>query len=61
MEGEVITMQEIFGFRQINIGDDGTVQGHFAATGVRPKFTDRLRAFGIQLSDALFEPNRRYE
>ena len=61
MEGEVITMQEIFGFRQINIGDDGTVQGQFAATGVRPKFTDRLRAFGIQLSDALFEPNRRYE
>ncbi|HEU0201092.1 MAG TPA: CpaF family protein [Burkholderiaceae bacterium] len=61
MEGEVITMQEIFGFRQTNMGTDGAVQGHFAASGVRPKFADRLRAFGIQLADALFEPNRRYE
>jgi pilus assembly protein CpaF len=61
MEGDVITMQEIFGFRQTTIATDGTVQGHFAATGVRPKFADRLRAYGIQLSDALFDPARKYE
>jgi len=60
MEGEVISMQEIFSFRQTGVGPDGTVQGHFAATGVRPKFVDRLRAFGIAIPEALFDPSRRY-
>ncbi|HYD77924.1 CpaF family protein [Ramlibacter sp.] len=61
MEGEVITMQEIFGFRQTGLGPDGTVQGHFQATGVRPKFTDRLRAFGVQLPDSMFDPQRTFQ
>jgi pilus assembly protein CpaF len=61
MEGEMITMQEIFAFRQTGIASDGTVQGHFIATGVRPKFVERLRAYGVQLSDALFDPSWRYE
>jgi pilus assembly protein CpaF len=60
MEGEVVTMQEIFGYRQTGLGTDGTVQGHFQATGVRPKFSDRLRAFGINLPDGMFDPNRQY-
>ncbi len=60
MEGEVITMQEIFAFRQTGIGSDGAVQGHFCATGIRPKFADRLRAFGIGLSDHIFDPGKRY-
>ena len=60
MEGEVISMQEIFSFRQTGVGPDGSVQGHFAATGVRPKFVDRLRAFGIAIPEALFDPSRRY-
>ena len=60
MEGEVVTMQEIFGYRQTGLGTDGTVQGHFQASGVRPKFSDRLRAFGINLPDAMFDPNRQY-
>ena len=48
MEGEVITMQEIFTFRQTGVGPrTAQVQGYFQATGVRPKFADRLRAFGI--------------
>lgn len=58
MEGEVITMQEIFAFRQTGMTPDGKVQGHFQATGVRPKFMDRLRAFGVQLPDNLFDPQR---
>jgi pilus assembly protein CpaF len=61
MEGEVITMQEIFGFRQTGLGGDGKVHGHFEATGVRPKSTDRLRAFGVLLPDAMFDPLRKYQ
>jgi pilus assembly protein CpaF len=61
MEGEIITMQEIFTFRQTGIADDGKVQGYFQATGIRPKFGERLRSFGIVLPDAMFDPNRRYE
>ena len=60
MEGEVITMQEIFAFRQTGTTTDGQVQGHFQATGVRPKFCDRLRAFGVVLPDSVFDPARHY-
>jgi pilus assembly protein CpaF len=59
MEGEVITMQEIFGFRQTGIGGDGMVQGHFHASGVRPAFCERLASFGVRLPEAMFDPNRR--
>jgi pilus assembly protein CpaF len=61
MEGEVITMQEIFGFKQTGLSADGKVLGHFQASGVRPKFSDRLRAFGIVLPDAMFDPSRQYQ
>ncbi len=59
MEGEIITMQEIFAFRQTGVAGDGTVQGHFGATGVRPKFMERLRAHGVALADRLFDPTRQ--
>jgi hypothetical protein len=45
-QGDVIAMQEIFRFEQTGIDADGKVQGHFCATGVRPRFADRLRMFG---------------
>jgi pilus assembly protein CpaF len=60
MEGEVITMQEIFAFRQTGVAADGTVQGHFCATGVRPKFVERLRSHGVVVPDSLFDPTRQY-
>jgi pilus assembly protein CpaF len=60
MEGDIITMQEIFTFRQTGVAADGAVQGHFCATGVRPKFVDRLRTHGVMLPDSLFDPNRQY-
>jgi pilus assembly protein CpaF len=60
MEGDMITMQEIFAFRQTGLSASGQVQGHFQATGVRPKFTDRLRSFGVQLPDAMFDPTRQF-
>ena len=61
MEGEVITMQEIFAFKQTGVGASGEVEGYFQATGVRPKFMDRLHAFGVQLSDDMFDPTRQYQ
>jgi pilus assembly protein CpaF len=61
MEGDMITMQEIFSFRQTGVGEGGVVQGYFAATGIRPRFSDRIRAYGLPLSDTLFDPMRRYE
>jgi pilus assembly protein CpaF len=61
MEGDVVTMQEIFAFRQTGVGAEGEVQGYFHATGVRPKFAERLRSFGVLLPDAMFDPSKRYE
>jgi pilus assembly protein CpaF len=56
MEGEMITMQEIFSFKQTGVGTDGAVQGYFSATGVRPRFGERLRTFGVSLADDMFDP-----
>ncbi len=61
MEGDTITMQEIFAFRQTGVAADGAVEGYFQASGVRPKFSERLRAFGISLPDAMFDNTRRYQ
>jgi len=60
MEGEIITMQEIFAFRQTGVSADSSVQGHFVASGVRPKFVDRLRSHGVAVPDTLFDPARQY-
>lgn len=60
MEGDIICMQEIFAFKQTGVSDTGTVLGYFHATGVRPKFCDRLRAFGMALPDSMFDPSRQY-
>ena len=54
MEGEVITMQEIFLYERQGIDEDGKVLGRFRATGIRPRFAERLSASGIDLSTALF-------
>ena len=55
MEGDIISMQEIFMFEKIGISAEGKVIGKFRATGVRPKCSDRLRAAGIQLPATMFE------
>ena len=54
LEGEIVTMQEIYGYKQIGVELDGTVIGKFASSGIRPRFADRLIARGSALSDALF-------
>jgi pilus assembly protein CpaF len=55
MEGEVITMQDIFVFERHGIDESGKVRGAFRATGVRPRFADRLALSGCRLRPALFE------
>jgi len=52
---EMVSLQDIFVFERIGIGPNGRVIGRFRATGVRPKFAERLVASGIQLSPTLFE------
>jgi pilus assembly protein CpaF len=55
MEGDVITMQEIFVFEKAGVTQDGKVIGRFRATGVRPKCCERLKACGIVLPPNMFE------
>jgi pilus assembly protein CpaF len=55
MEGDVITMQEIFVFEKMGVTQDGKVVGRFRATGVRPKCCERLKASGIHLPADMFE------
>ena len=55
MEGDVITMQEIFTFEKMGMTQDGKVIGRFRATGVRPKMAERLKAAGIHLPSDMFE------
>jgi pilus assembly protein CpaF len=55
MEGEVITMQDIFVFERHGIDESGKVRGAFRATGVRPRFAERLALSGCRLRPALFE------
>jgi len=59
MEEAVITTQDIFLFEQQGIDKEGQVIGFHRATGVRPKFTDRLIRAGIELSPEIFDPSRR--
>jgi len=61
MEGEVITMQEIFRFRQSGVSQDGIVQGKFESTGIRPRFLDQAMAHGITLSSDLFRPDAKFD
>jgi pilus assembly protein CpaF len=58
MEGEVVTMQDIFVFRKRGIRNTGEVIGEFAPTGIRPKFAERLLVTGIQLPVSMFEMER---
>ena len=54
MEGEAVTMQEIFKFEQLGVDSTGKARGRFVATGLRPNFIDRLKAAGANLDMSLF-------
>jgi pilus assembly protein CpaF len=58
IEGDVIQMQEIFRFNRVSTSEDGTIQGHFQATGVRPKFLNELASRGLTVPPSYFDPTK---
>jgi pilus assembly protein CpaF len=61
MEGDTVTLQEIFSFKQTGLDDNGRVKGRFSANGIKPRFTERFKALNIPLSNDLFDPDNSYE
>jgi pilus assembly protein CpaF len=59
LESDIIQMQEIFKFVRTSTGDDGKVEGHFQATGVRPRFLGDLVAQGISIPGSYFDPAKQ--
>jgi pilus assembly protein CpaF len=58
LEGQVITMQDIFRFEQEGIDQEGRVVGHFRSTGIRPQFADRFEVSGISIPPDIFSGAR---
>ncbi|WP_232820702.1 CpaF family protein [Thalassobius sp. I31.1] len=56
MEGDVISMQEIFRYQRVGLTPDNKIIGHFTATGVRSHFSERFRMWGYDLPPSIFEP-----
>ncbi|VAW04057.1 Type II/IV secretion system ATP hydrolase TadA/VirB11/CpaF, TadA subfamily [hydrothermal vent metagenome] len=56
MEGDVISMQEIFRFQRVGLTPENKIIGHFTGTGVRSNFTERFRLWGYDLPASIFEP-----
>jgi len=54
MEGDVITMQDIYLFEQSGVDEEGRALGRFRATGIRPKFLDKFEASGIRVPPGMF-------
>ena len=59
MEAGVISMQDIFKFERHGVDEEGRILGGFAASGVRPRFAERCRIFGVPLPDYIFNPPSR--
>lgn len=55
MEGDVVSMQDIYGFKQTGVDKDRIAQGHFYTSGIRPKCLERLESAGTKLSISMFE------
>jgi pilus assembly protein CpaF len=60
MEGDIVSMQDVFLFEKQGVAADGRTVGTFTATGIRPRFEEKLRAFGISLPANFFEPSVGY-
>jgi pilus assembly protein CpaF len=60
VEGDVISLQEIFIFEQTGVHANGSVKGHFKATGIRPRFVERLKALGISIPSSIFDAHKVY-
>jgi pilus assembly protein CpaF len=60
MEGDVVSMQDIFVYRKRGIRETGEVMGDFVPTGIRPRFAERLAVTGIHLPATMFEVQGPY-
>ena len=56
MEGEVITMQELFRYERLGLEPDGKIIGRFTATGIRSHYSDRFKQWGYDLPSSIYEP-----
>jgi len=61
LEGDQITMQDVFLFEQTGVDDDGTVLGHFRPTGAVPTFIEEVAAHGLNIDRSMFSPHRQGE
>lgn len=61
MEGSIITLQEIFSFKQTHVDAEGNVRGFFKFQGVRPKFVEKFKISGIKISQEIFDPEKVFE
>jgi pilus assembly protein CpaF len=55
LEGDIVSMHDLFAFKQTGVDSEGAAQGYFFATGIRPRCLERLEAAGINLPMELFE------
>jgi len=60
MEVDIVSLQDVFLFEKQGLSPEGRVLGTFTATGIRPRFEEKLRSAGIALPANLFEPSVRY-
>lgn len=60
MEGQVVSMQDIFVFKKTGIGENGVVLGEFVPTGIRSRFTERLQSSGVRLPANMFDPGKAF-
>ena len=58
LEGDIVQMQEIYKFVRTSTSEDGSVEGHFQATGVRPRFLSELSARGLKVPSTYFDPSK---
>jgi pilus assembly protein CpaF len=58
LEGDIVQMQEIFKFVRTSTSEDGVIEGHFQATGVRPRFLSELAARGLKVPSSYFDPSK---
>jgi pilus assembly protein CpaF len=58
MEGNVVTMQEIFSFQQTSVDEEGNVHGKFVFSGIRPRFMDKFQVAGIRIPNSVLDPSK---
>ena len=61
MEGDIVTMQEIFRFQRQSTDSDGNIHGHYVTSGIRPKFMSEFEARSIRMPHGIFDPNHVFE